>query len=57
MTSSVVTLALAAVQAAGTGHIAFSGKLKATLAVDNAALSGHVFGNEIDFSASATSSI
>jgi hypothetical protein len=43
------TLDLAAVDAAGTGHIAFSGKLKATLAVDNAALSGHVFGNEIDF--------
>ena len=49
MTSSVVTLALAAVQAAGTGHIAFSGKLKPTLPIDNAALSGHVFGNEIDF--------
>ena len=43
------TLDLAAVDAAGTGHIAFSGKLKATLGVDTAALSGHVFGNEIDF--------
>jgi autotransporter-associated beta strand protein len=42
------TLDLAAVEAAGTGPISFGGK--ATLAIENAALSVHVFGsNNIDF--------
>jgi autotransporter-associated beta strand protein len=40
-------LALAAVGAAGTGTITFAGK--ATLKIKNAALTGHVFGNSIDF--------
>jgi autotransporter-associated beta strand protein len=41
------TLDLAAVGAAGTGAITFAGK--ATLTIENGALSGHVFGNPIDF--------
>jgi hypothetical protein len=38
---------LAAIGAAGTGPIIFLGH--ATLKIENAALSGHVFGNPIDF--------
>ena len=42
-------LDVAAVGAAGTGDIAFQGAGKATLKIDNAGLSGHVFGsNDID---------
>ena len=46
------TLDLAALGAAGTGDITFKGGAKhnvETLMIGNAALSGHVFGNEIDF--------
>ena len=43
------TLELAAVQAAGIGAITFAPGSHATLKIDNAALPGHVFGNEIDF--------
>jgi autotransporter-associated beta strand protein len=39
-------LDIAAVGAAGPGAITFAGR--ATLAIENAALSGHVFGNAID---------
>ena len=40
---------LAAIGAAGTGDIAFQGAGKATLKIENAALSGHVFSsNDID---------
>jgi autotransporter-associated beta strand protein len=42
-------LELAAVGAAGTGAIAFGPGSHAKLKIENAALSGHVFGNEIDF--------
>jgi autotransporter-associated beta strand protein len=41
------TLDLAAVGAAGTGEITYGGH--ATLKIENRALPGHVFGNEIDF--------
>jgi autotransporter-associated beta strand protein len=44
------TLELAAVGAAGSGDIDFSGKANATLAIENAALTGHVFStNKIGF--------
>ena len=45
--SEAGTLDVAAVGAAGTDSIGFAGK--ATLKVDNAALSGHAFTNPIDF--------
>ena len=43
------TLDLAALGAAGTDDIAFGGKLHATLTIENAALFGHHFTNNIDF--------
>ena len=43
------TLELAAVEAAGIGAITFAPGSHAKLRIDNASLSAHVFGNEIDF--------